>query len=231
MYCCTILCKSAARCRWPHFCLSPTGLPSRVSLSRFSDHNMLSLMPTLQHYKLDSGCYNAHVMHCKQYEYHACDITLDTNRKQICELTTTLIHVGTDQEAGFAFSTSAAVHEEPSHSTKSSTMFCSSLPIFTKLHTRFENAVLSTSGVSETNRKQKSEFRAVRISILAVSCSSPFFQWICTKFRSEKKSNDADFVLGGQRNRILDMAPNRPEFNSFASLFQKVKYYKTSGLS
>ena len=98
-------------------------------------------------------------------------------------------------------------------------------------HVRFENAVLSTSGVSETNRKQKSEFRAVRISILAVSCWSPFFQWICTKFRSEKKSNDADFVLGGQRNRILDMAPNRPEFNSFASLFQKVKYYKTSGLS
>jgi len=82
-------------------------------------------MPTLQHYKLDWGCYNAHVMHCKHYEYHASDITLDANRKQICKLTTTPIHAGTDQEAGFAFSTSAAVHEEPSHSTKS--LLCSAV--------------------------------------------------------------------------------------------------------
>jgi len=63
-----------------------------------------------------------------------------------------------------------------------------------------QNVTDSTSGFSETiNRKYISDFRGVRFRIFAVLGSGQhIFQRIGTKFPTELKLSNADFVLSGK---------------------------------
>jgi len=58
----------------------------------------------------------------------------------------------------------------------------------------------SASDVSQTiNRKEICDFRDVQIRIFAVLGSDHhIFQWIVTKFHTEFKLSNADFVLSGK---------------------------------
>ena len=88
---------------------------------------------------------------------------------------------------------------------------------FTKFYMQIRNVVDSTSGVLETiNWKQTSNFTGVRIRIFAfLGSDHHIFQRIGTKFPTELKLSNADFVLSSvvnetrDTNRILGMCKCR----------------------